>query len=115
MNEWVSRFSKEVTERGKNLYENHKVADLKKTDKGYTAAVLGRFRYKVEISMINSDSPHMKCSCPVSKSGRYCEHMAAVCYAAAEEADGERAKKEVANAAWRLERLTEAWKIIRSI
>lgn len=82
MYEWESLFIDDVRNRGKNLFLNHKVVDLKETEKGFSAAVLMRTRMEVSARKTDAGVWRMSCRCPVSRAGRNCEHMAALMYAA---------------------------------
>ena len=96
MEDWKQRFDKNTLERGKASFLNKRVDDLKEINGGYTAAVLGRERFPVTVRMPGGSLGHMSCSCPVSRMGRNCEHMAAVLYAI--EARGEAAKEALTEA-----------------
>lgn len=63
-----------------------KVYKIKLNEQGaeentFRAGVLSRTRSEVTIKMRDGSPVQMSCSCPVPKSGRNCEHMAAVLYA----------------------------------
>lgn len=96
MEQWESKFNKDTLDRGRSLYFNHKVVDLKKTETGYTAAVLMRERYEVSVKTLASGALRMSCKCPAARSGRSCEHMAALMYAAEADKAAEKGKIEQA-------------------
>ena len=81
MTEWESKFNKDTLDRGRTLYMNNKVADLKKTEAGYSAGALARERYEVSMKILPSGALRMSCKCPTARGGRNCEHMAALMYA----------------------------------
>ena len=81
MSEWEDKFNKETLDKGMEFYLNKKVVDLKETQTGYSAAVLARVRHEVSVKMLASGVQSMSCKCPVARSGRNCEHMAALMYA----------------------------------
>lgn len=104
MNEWESKFTEETLDRGRALYFNNKVVDLKKTAKGYAAAVLMRQRFEVSMMEVASGAVHMNCKCPAARGGRNCEHMAALMYAvqAAETAEKSKADEAELLEKWRM-------------
>lgn len=85
MIEWKYKFEQNTLERGLTFYTNNRVVDLNKSGDTYTAAVLGIKRFEVKLKIINGFPSYMKCSCPISRDGGNCEHMAAVLYAIEEE------------------------------
>ncbi len=103
MYEWESSFIEDVLNRGRNLFLNHKVVDLKETEKGFSAAVLMRERMEVSARKTDSGIWRMSCRCPVSRAGRNCEHMAALMYAV-------EASKEAKENAIQEKELFEKWK-----
>ncbi len=80
MNEWQDKFDENTLNRGRTLCVDGRV-DLKEVPEGYQAAVRGRTRIEVTVRMKDGVPTRVSCHCPVSKSGRHCEHMAAVLYA----------------------------------
>ena len=80
MNNWKSQFDQHILERGSLLYKSGRVVDLKQTENGYSAGVLLRQRYDVQIQTVQDKIRRMKCECPLSKMGKNCEHMAAVLF-----------------------------------
>ena len=103
MYEWESKFIDVVLNRGRMLLLNHKVADLKETEKGFTAAVLTRERIEVSARKTDSGVCRMSCRCPASRAGRNCEHMSALMYAV-------EAAKEAKESGVKDEELLEKWK-----
>lgn len=81
MKEWKNSFEKNTLERGKNAYLKNRVTDLKETENGYQAAVLGRERFEVSVKQKDGVLGRMSCRCPKARGGGNCEHMAAVLYA----------------------------------
>ena len=76
---WKSNFEETVLDKGRGLCLKNKVLNLAEDEKGYTAAVSKTKQpYTVFVSKNHST---LLCSCPLSKSGKKCEHMAAVLYA----------------------------------
>ncbi|MDY3920360.1 MAG: SNF2 helicase associated domain-containing protein [Candidatus Limivivens sp.] len=95
MNEWKTKFSEDTLERGRALFLNGRVTELKETEKGYSAAVLARERNEVSVRMTAAGVGRMSCMCPAARGGRSCEHMSALMYAVeAAEARKEDSKKE---------------------
>lgn len=78
---WKSKFDQNTLERGRTSCLNMRVINLKQEGETYKAGVLGRERLNVTIKMHDGNPAHMSCSCPVIRSGRNCEHMAAVLFA----------------------------------
>ena len=85
MRNWEKSFNQDALEWGQTLFLNHRVVDLKKTENGYTAAVLDRERFKVSATMKNDKPVRLHCQCPMAKLGRGCKHAAALLYAIEEE------------------------------
>ena len=98
MQEWERKFDELALSRGKGLWKEGKVADIKKADSNITAAVMGVPRYEISMAMKENIPFRMKCQCPKFRSGRNCEHMAAVLYAVYGDPESEKremqAKKE---------------------
>lgn len=103
MYEWEKDFNEDILQRGRSLCLNKKVADLKKTETGYTGAVLGRRRNETALRILPSGVCRMSCDCPVARGRKNCEHMAALMYAV--EADKKGAEDKQAEAA-----LMETWR-----
>ena len=91
--EWEGKFDELSLSRGKGLWKEGKVTRIKQTDTDINAVVMGIPRYEVSMTMKGNVPLRMKCQCPKYRSGRNCEHMAAVLYAAY--GDPESAKKEM--------------------
>ncbi len=81
MKEWEAKFDENTLERGRTACRNRRVMNLKQDGDVFRAGVLSRTRSEVTIKMRDGSPVQMSCSCPVPKSGRNCEHMAAVLYA----------------------------------
>lgn len=81
MKDWETKFDENTLERGKKTCMNRRVMNLRQDGDIYRAGVLSRTRSEVTIKMRDGSPVQMSCSCPVPKSGRNCEHMAAVLYA----------------------------------
>ena len=103
MLDWKKKFDQNTLERGKASYLNKRVVDLKEIPGGYEAAVLGRERFPVTVKVKEDSLGRMSCRCPVARSGRNCEHMAAVLYAleAMEKAAEEKISEEMLLEKWR--------------
>ena len=82
MKEWEKQFDTLSLSKGKRLWSEGKVEDLKKSDNKITASFSGIKRYNVTISLRNGIPARMKCQCPKAKGGSKCEHMAAALYEA---------------------------------
>lgn len=81
MRNWEKNFNQDTLEWGLTFFLEQRIVDLKKTDTGYTAAVLDKERYKVSAIMRNDKPVRLRCQCPMAKLGRGCKHMAALLYA----------------------------------
>lgn len=103
MYEWEKDFNNDILQRGRSLYLNKKVVDLRKTETGYTGAVLGRRRNETALRILSSGVRRMSCDCPVARGRKNCEHMAALMYAV--EADKKAEEDVQAEAA-----LMEMWR-----
>ena len=80
--DWKKKFSENVLERGKSDYENHRVTELQEKDGAlFGAAILGRERRNVSLTVKDGKPVRMSCQCPMARSGNNCEHMAALLYA----------------------------------
>ncbi len=82
MKEWEKQFDTLSLSKGKRLWSEGKVEDLKKSDHEITASFSGIKRYNVTISLRNGIPARMKCQCPKAKGGSKCEHMVAALYEA---------------------------------
>ena len=75
-------------ENGVDDYESGAVIDLKTTDGGYEAIVLGSREYHVEIEINGEDISGMYCDCAYADDGSFCRHMAtALCEVTEQEED----------------------------
>lgn len=92
MIEWKYKFETNTLERAREIYLNKRVVDFMETSTGYKAAVLGRERFEVSIKVEDDHPGRMTCSCPATRMGRTCEHMAAVLYAAEAKLTAEKMK-----------------------
>lgn len=81
MQDWEKKFDSVALGRGRNLFNSGKVEELKRTEDHISAAITGIPRYEVSITLQENIPVRMKCQCPKYRSGRSCEHMAAVLYA----------------------------------
>lgn len=99
---WEELFPQNTRKKGRELLENGRIRDLSVNENEYSAAVLGRERYEVKISMDHGIPVRTECSCAVGRGRGKCAHMAAVLYAAeqekAEEEKKSRAEQEKAAA-----------------
>ena len=95
-------FPQNTRKKGRELLENGRIRELSVNENEYSAAVLGRERYEVKISMDHGIPVRTECSCAVGRGRGKCAHMAAVLYAAeqekAEEEKKSRAEQEKAAA-----------------
>ena len=102
MEKWEELFPQNTRKKGRELLENGRIRDLSVNENEYSAAVLGRERYEVKISMDHGIPVRTECSCAVGRGRGQCAHMAAVLYAAeqekAEEEKKSRAEQEKAAA-----------------
>ena len=108
MQEWEKKFDELALSRGRGLWKDGKVADIRKSDSDITAAVMGVPRCEVSIVMRERIPCRLKCRCPKYRGGRNCEHMAAVLYAVYGDPDGERKEAEVRREAEERERIRAA-------
>lgn len=81
MNRWKEKFDEVALERGRKLFQDGKVEGITQNETLIKAALSGIPRCDVSIALQNNTPARMKCQCPKSRSGRSCEHMAAVLYA----------------------------------
>lgn len=72
--------SARTLEKGLDHYESGAVSDLKTTECGYEAVVLGSREYHVEIELNDGEISGMYCDCPYADDGSFCKHMAAVLF-----------------------------------
>ncbi|MGN0354109.1 MAG: SNF2 helicase associated domain-containing protein [Muricoprocola sp.] len=75
---WKNEFDQEVLEKGRTSCLKGKILNLTDTGNGYTAS----FQHVSRLFSVSSskDKKSFTCNCPVSKSGKKCEHMAALLY-----------------------------------
>ena len=101
MEKWEELFPQNTRKKGRELLENGRIRELSVNENEYSAAVLGRERYEVKISMDHGIPVRTECSCAVGRGRGKCAHMA-VLYAAeqekAEEEKKSRAEQEKAAA-----------------
>lgn len=102
MEKWEELFPQNTRKKGRELLEKGRIRELSVNENEYSAAVLGRERYEVKISMDHGIPVRTECSCAVGRGRGKCAHMAAVLYAAeqekAEEEKKSRAEQEEAAA-----------------
>lgn len=102
MEKWEELFPQNTRKKGRELLEKGRIRELSVNENEYSAAVLGRERYEVKISMDHGIPVRTECSCAVGRGRGKCAHMAAVLYAAeqekAEEEKKSRAEREEAAA-----------------
>ena len=77
---WKGWFPPGTLEKGLDHYESGAVSDLKTTECGYEAVVLGSREYHVEIELNDGEISGMYCNCPYADDGSFCKHMAAVLF-----------------------------------
>ena len=80
MDFWKENFEEHILARGEDYYYSGAVENLKKTEEGYEAQVVGNEIYQVEIYLSGDTVMDMYCSCPYAAKGSNCKHMAAVLY-----------------------------------
>ena len=80
MQEWEKKFDVVALNRGNALFRNEKVEDLKDVEGNISASVATIPRYEVSFVLNEGIPVRMKCQCPKYRSGRNCEHIAAVLY-----------------------------------
>ncbi len=80
MPEWEKKFDVVALNRGDALFRNERVVDLKETEGNISAAIATVPRYEVSLVLSEGIPTRMKCQCPKYRSGRNCEHIAAVLY-----------------------------------
>ena len=85
MEKWEELFPQNTRKKGRELLENGRIRELSVNENEYSAAVLGRERYEVKISMDHGIPVRTECSCAVGRGRGKCAHMAAVLYAAEQE------------------------------
>ena len=67
MTEWENRFGQNALDKGKRLFLNGRVSDLKENNGNYTAAVLDRERFPVSLTIKEGKLVRGRCVCPLSK------------------------------------------------
>ena len=77
---WKGWFPPGTLEKGLDHYESGAVSDLKTTECGYEAVVLGSREYHVEIELNDGEISGMYCDCLYADDGSFCKHMAAVLF-----------------------------------
>ena len=76
--EWKKYFQPHILERGREYYQEDRVAELSDRDNDITACVGGSELYGVEIKYSGKNIEYMSCDCPYAEGGENCKHMAAV-------------------------------------
>lgn len=77
---WKKYFSQTMLQRGRSYYDAERVKGFRKEGNTYSALVMGRRGYAVEIRLRNEELLWAECSCPYAQEGHYCKHMAALFY-----------------------------------
>ena len=77
--DWQKYFDKSILDRGYAYYNNNEIICVLKNKNQVTAKVSGSETYEVNIDL--DDLSSMRCSCPYSKGGNKCKHLAAVLFA----------------------------------
>ena len=72
MQEWEGKFDELALSRGKGLWKEGKVSDIKTTDTSISAIVMARPRFEVSMTMKEKVPVRMKCQCPKYRGGRNC-------------------------------------------
>lgn len=94
MEQWEKEFDEVALAKGKKLYREGKVENLKKSDTQIIAEFFGIKQYSVNIALKDGVPGRMKCKCPKAAGGSKCEHMAAVLYAVHGIKEDEEKRKE---------------------
>ena len=76
MEKWEELFPQNTRKKGRELLENGRIRELSVNENEYSAAVLGRERYEVKISMDHGIPVRTECSCAVGRGRGKCAHMA---------------------------------------
>lgn len=83
---WKQLFAPHILERGMNYYESELVTVDSMDEQCIEATVEGTETYQVEIILHHGKVQDMACDCPYADDGNNCKHMAAVLFAAEDEA-----------------------------
>lgn len=95
MYKWEELFDSVALVRAKTI-DSSRVMLMKRDETHIDAAVLSMGRVEVSITLKDGAPYIMKCKCPKARSGRMCEHMAAVLYKFEQSSVEEAAKRETA-------------------
>lgn len=93
MYKWENLFDSVALARAKAI-DSSRVTLEKRDDTHIDGAVLSMGREEVSITLKEGVPYIMKCKCPKARSGRKCEHMAAVLYKIEQEKSGQEKEKE---------------------
>jgi len=77
---WEAYFSPGILAHGKIYFKNSQVQNIRVRENTIFADVYDREPYSVKIIM-QECLQKMSCTCPYASHGKYCKHMAAVCFA----------------------------------
>ncbi len=94
---WTELFAEGDIARGEAYYFDGAVHELRVTQDGWKAKVLGSTTYTTVIPGDASKIGQMTCDCPRFENGYFCKHLAATCIAIEEEGDS--AQNEASSAA----------------
>lgn len=78
--DWEEDFAPHILARGKKYFEEGRVSRIQRVNNTYIAAVAGKNKYEVEITIEAGSIKEMRCNCPYAETDN-CKHMAAVFFA----------------------------------
>lgn len=77
---WEEQFEQHTLEKGKRHVLNFHVRNLSEEDGKFSTTIPGNVPADVRIKFENNQIKWMRCNCILAKSGKNCEHMAALLY-----------------------------------
>ena len=77
---WDEQFEQHILEKGKRHVLNFHVRNLAEEDGKFSTTIPGNVPADVRIKFENNQIKWMRCNCILAKSGKNCEHMAALLY-----------------------------------
>ena len=77
---WDEQFEQHILEKGKRHVLNFHVRNLAEEDGKCSPTIPGNVPADVRIKFENNQIKWMRCNCILAKSGKNCEHMAALLY-----------------------------------
>lgn len=75
--QWMQLFSSTILSRGRTYFKKNLVMKCQEKDGEFALSVQGTKRYQVKIQFKDGDIFKIHCTCPNSRGGFYCKHMAA--------------------------------------